>query len=370
MTIAQLTKSAASAIVGQQFGSTRFALATESDDDELRDLLCATPMAGSVRLLFLREPSYLEAARIQGDEVQVIVARTGGMIAGVATRALRPTWINGEPVTAGYLSDLRIASSFRGGMLLQRGYRFLRELHGDGRAQVYSTVIVADNRAALAAIATGRAGLPSYVDLGLVHTPMLHLRRPLPTIDADIRRGSVEELAGIVAQLNTNRLQFAPRYRTADFLPGGHFQRLRAENFYVLRRDGQVRGVLAVWDQTAFRQTVVHSYGGALRWLRPVVNLVHSPPLPACGRALTYAHVALISTDDEAGFRALLRRACNDAVAAGAARLVVGLHERDPRRAALADYRSTPFAGRLFAVAFDGAPDLDGRVPYVEASLL
>jgi len=368
MTLAQLTRPAAP--VARRLGSARFELATARDDGELRGLLHDTPMGGPIRLLFLREPSYLEAAGVQGEEVQVIVARVDGKITGVATRALRPTWINGERVTAGYLSDLRLLPALRGGTLLHRGYRFLRQLHDDGKARIYSTVIVADNERALSTIAAGRAGLPRYTDLGLVHTPLLHLQRALPAIDADIRRGTLGELADIVGKLNETRLQFAPLYRTEDFLPGGRLLGLCAQDFYVLRREGRIAGVLAVWDQSAFRQTVVHGYAGALAWLRPLVNLVHSSALPAPGRALAYSHVALISTDDEEAFRALLRRASNDALRAGSSRLVVGLHERDPRLAALEAYSRTPFAGRLFAVTFDEAPELDGRVPYVEASLL
>ena len=40
-----------------------------------------------------------------------------------------------------------------------------------------------------------------------------------------------------------------------------------------------------------------------------------------------------------------------------------------PLAAALSDYRATPFAGRLFCVAYE-APGLDDRVPYVEAAAL
>lgn len=378
MTLVQPTRSSARGSlrvsdatgVARRLGTARFELADAHDDEELRELLRDTPMSGRVRLLFLREPSYLRAARIQGEEVQVVVARVKERIGGVFTRALRPTWINGERVTAGYLSDLRIAPSLRGGTTLQRGYRYLRELHADGKAEIYSTVIVEDNRRALATLAAGRAGLPRYTDLGLVCTPMLHLRCALPPLPGDVRRGSADELPAIVAKLNENRLQFAPCYSTQDFLPGGRLSGLRAEDFYVLRRGESIAGVIAVWDQSAFRQTVVHGYGGALAWLRPLVNLVRKPGLPAPGRRLSYSYVALASTDDVEAFSSLLRRACNDALAAGNPRLLVGLHERDPRLSTLDEYSCTRFAGRLFAVTFDEPPELDGRVPYMEAALL
>jgi hypothetical protein len=49
------------------------------------------------------------------------------------------------------------------------------------------------------------------------------------------------------------------------------------------------------------------------------------------------------------------------------------LHERDPLLPALSDYSLTPFSGRLFCATFEDGEDLfrvlDGRVPYLEASI-
>ena len=55
-----------------------FSLATPEDDAGLRRLLAETPMGGCIRLSFRREPSYMQAARIQGASVQVLVARVDG----------------------------------------------------------------------------------------------------------------------------------------------------------------------------------------------------------------------------------------------------------------------------------------------------
>ena len=332
-------------------------------------------MRGRIELAFLREPDYFRAARIAGPVVQTVVARVDGKIAAAGTRALRSTRLNGERVTAGYLSDLRLLEEHRGGTILARGYRFLRELHGNDRARIYSTVIVEDNRTALRTVAANRADLPSYTDMGRILTPMIHLRRPLEDLGGEIERGSRASLAAIVRKLNENSLQFAPVWTEDDFL-GGRLAGFRIEDFYVLRHCGRMAGVMGVWDQRAIRQTVVLAYHGGLRWLRPLVNRLGGPPLPPPGKALPYFFVAFVSTDDVDAFRVLLRRVYNDAVGSGAARqrgyshLIAGLHERDPRARVLEEYRRTDFAGRLFAVTFDGPPELDGRVPYMEAALL
>jgi hypothetical protein len=128
--------------------------------------------------------------------------------------------------------------------------------------------------------------------------------------------------------------------------------------------------VLAAWDQRSFRQTVVLRYGGWLGKLRPLVNLVRSPPLPAPGMPLPFFYVACVASDDPEAFAMLLRRVYLEHRQGSFTHCTVGLHEDDPRAGVLREYPQTHFAGRLFAVTLDGQPGLDGRTPYVEAALL
>jgi hypothetical protein len=344
-------------------------LARPEDDAELRALLREMPMGQAIQVVFLREPNFFRATSVLGTSVQVFVGRLGRKIIGLGTRAIRPSYINGQVEDAGYLADLRLRPEHRSGTFVARAYRFLREVHRDGRVNVYSTVIVEDNQRALATIAANRAGLPRYTPLGRVLTPMIYLRRPLPDLPADITRGTIDALPEIVAKLNENRLQFAPAYTPADF-QGGRLHSFRVEDFYVLRRGGRVSGVVGVWDQQSFRQTVVVRYAGVLGKIRPLVNLFRLPPLPPPGQALRFFYLAFLATDDSAGFKALLRRVYNDAVGGVYTYFLAALHEGDPRAVILEEYPRTPFAGRLFAVTMDGPPRLDERIPYVEAALL
>ncbi|HVR75513.1 MAG TPA: hypothetical protein VMT52_14350 [Planctomycetota bacterium] len=353
-----------------------FDLAGPPDDAGLRGLLRESPMRGRMDVAFLREPSYFRAASIAGTFVQTIIARApGGVIAGAGTRATRPAFLNGEVIEAGCLGDLRLRGEFRGRTILARGYRFLRGLHEDGRTQVYSTVIVEGNRLALETIAANRADLPRYTDLGRVVIPMIHLPirgRRIREAGDRIERGSPALLPRIVERLNENRLQFAPVYRVEDFSDGKRFPGFRVEDFRVLWRGGRMEAVIGIWDQRSFRRTVVLGYHGVLRAVRPLSRLLGPRALPAPGKAIDFIYLAFAAADDVPAFRALLEHACGDALKedAGIRYATLGLHERDPRLPALLEHRHTPFAGRLFAVTFDGPPGLDGRVPYVEAALL
>ena len=352
-------------------GALQIELATPGDDQELRDLLHAMPMGERIQVKFLREPSFFAAAAIQGHRVQVIVGRKRGRIIGFGTRAIRRCYINGQPTEAGYLADLRLIASQRGGTALARGYRFLRRLHEENPVDVYSTVIVEDNQRAISTIASGRAGLPAYAPMGRVLTPMIQLRgrRAKISTEGEIRRGDISLLPAIVERLNAERLQFAPAYTVDDFT-GGRFPGFGVEDFYVLSRGDRIAAVAGAWDQQTLRQTVISGYGGWLNRLRPLCNLFRRPPLPSPGTTLRYFTVSFVAADDAPALAALMRHIYNDAVGGPWSHFTLALHEDDPRSAIFKAYRRDHFAGRLYAVMFDQSADLDGRVPYVDAGML
>jgi hypothetical protein len=372
----------------------RFVLehASDAHDADLRRLMAENEMEGEIVLSFRREPSYFHASRVQGAFYQVEAARDtrSGEIIGVGTRAVRLGFLNGERENVGYLADLRLDARYRGGLLVARAYRHLARLHQDGRARLYFTVIAEGNRQALQTIAAGRAGLPPYRDLGRLLSPAVNLLRRKPPLDGKVEvvRGSEALLPEIVACLNRNlrRRQFAPCYTLDQFhrsAPPGEQSELRdfhVEQFYVAVRNGQVIGVVGKWDQSAYKQTVVTRYRGKLRLLRPLYNiaaaLIGCARYPEPGMPLRsfYASFIAVDQDDVGVFRALLRRLYNDHVGSRYAYFLIGLHERDPLAAALADYSVTPFAGRLFAVHFADGDEpfcrLDNRIPYVELAAL
>jgi hypothetical protein len=358
------------------------ALATAADDRELRELLRNSPVPGQISVTFEREPSFFDSCRIRGDFFQACLGRDGktGKIIGLGTRSVTPAFVNGEATPLGYLADLRLEQQYRGGALIARGYRFLGQLHEDCRTRLYTTVIFSENHAALATIASGRAGLPQYHNQGIIHSPGINIRRTQPAILAgcEIVRGSKDLLPEIVGCLNRNnsRRQFAPIHTEEMFR--NRWRHFRIEDFHVALRGSSVVGVVGCWDQSSFKQTRVVGYGSHLRWTVPLANLARpftrAPRYPRVGQEVPYFYLGFIGidNDDLQVFRALLRSAYNAAVGAGYLYAILALHERDPLLPALRDYSLTPFSARLFCVTFDDGDDLvrelDGRVPYLEAS--
>jgi hypothetical protein len=137
-----------------------------------------------------------------------------------------------------------------------------------------------------------------------------------------------------------------------------------------------------VWDQSAWRQTVVAGYAGATGWLRPVINgwagLAGRPGLPASGGRLKQACVHPLAVTEGAGsevmeelWEKLERRAKERDVEW----LVASVAAKDALRAVLARRSGArEYATRLYAVTLPGMekPDvaLRGQVVRPEAGLL
>jgi hypothetical protein len=359
-------------------------LATSKDDSALRAFLRENPVPGNIEVSFEREPDFFAGSAIRGELHQTILVRDteNGRIAGMGSRSISKAFVNGQPASIGYLSDLRIDCYYQRGPLLARGYRFLKGLHEDGKAQLYTTAIFSDNGRALETITTGRAGLPGYHPMGGLNCSGINFGRSKPPLPArcSIERGSLELLPQIVECLNRNnaRKQFAPVHSCEDFLNGARWRDFRISDFYVAVDASRVIGVLGKWDQGGFKQTRIVRYSGGLRWLVCMAKvarpLLGGHRFPAEGEILQYFYVCFVAVDgdDPFVFRALLRTLYRDACAGEAQYGLISIHSTDPLSPALEEYSLTPFFALFFCVSYpDGEPavaKLDGRVPYVEAA--
>jgi hypothetical protein len=368
----------------------RFELASPADDEDLRRVLAETHMDGRIQVAFHREPSYFDAASVDGRFRQTIACRDteSGRIVGFGSRSIAERYVNGISAPVGYLSALRLLKEHRSRGLVARGYACFRKLHAaDNRTPLYLTTIAEGNQAALAVLTTGRAGLPAYHDAGRFYTVAIPIkrRRALPSNDfqGTIRSataGDAPMILDYLAQHGPAR-QFFPCYAAADiFSAQGLLKSLTPDRLLLAFDAGRLAGILAGWDQMAFRQSIVHGYSGALRYARPIYNAWAwargLPPLPAVGSPFRYLIGALPVVADHRSevFRALVDELLCRAAGWPYQYLLVGLHESDPLLPEVRRRSATEYKTRLFLVCWDdGEPlreSLDGRPPYLELGSL
>jgi len=367
----------------------QFELAQPADDAELRRILAATPMPGRIVVSLRREPSWFAAAVVDGHFRQVVTCRdlATRQLVGFGCRSVRRLHVNGRPADVGYLSSLRALPEGRNLGLVARGYAFLRQLHQDGRAAFYLTTIAEGNDTALKVLTSRRAGLPSYHFAGRYHTRALLLpRRPRePTTPAGvrIRSATVNDLPAVLDFLATEgtRRQFFPLYQHDDFLSAeGRLRGLELDRLMIAERRGHLVGMLAGWDQHAFRQSVVHGYSGWIRGLRPLYNVGQHlrglPGLPAPGQPLhcLTAALTLVADDDPNVFAALIAALSQRSAGGRWSHLLLGLHESDPLLSAARRFEAARYTTLLYLVGWQDSDAaraaLDERPVYLELGSL
>lgn len=376
-----------------------FDIAGRADDAAIRGLLAANPMPGAVTVAFEREPDYFLGHGVMGERCVTVKAvdSENGRLAGITCVAASNRFINGEVTPVGYIGQLRIDHAYRGLLIPLRAMRFIRQLVRAGWPDLWFNALSDENREAMVIFAERpRRSFPELQPvapiqtLGIVTRPQ---RRARGSSGVVIRRGDEVGLDSIVQFLRCQgqRREFFPVYTAEDFAlqpvksRGSRTPGFRLSDFVVALSqdrlgDGRIVGVCGVWDQSSFKQTIVHGYRGMLRPFRGVINaagpLFGLSRLPGVGEPIESAYVSFLAVeDDDAGaFGVLLDGAVGVAHSLGKSYLLAGFSEGDPLLSVARRYRHILYSSTMYAYTFGGvlAPDAFDRskIPYLEIAAL
>jgi hypothetical protein len=369
---------------------------TQALDAGIRRMCRSQAMPGRVRVTFEREPEFSLGCRAAGDDCQILVARAEpavrarsagsfGQVVGVACRSVRRLFVNGIEQRLGYLSQLRVEPEFQGRWLVSRGFRALRALHDADPLPAYLTAIVEGNREATGVLLENRRkGFPVFRSVAELRT--LAISVSVSKVAAPrggwISAACETETSEIAAFLRCEgrRRQFFPAH-TADSLRALASFGLRMEHFLVGRRaSGEIAGVIALWDQSSYKQTVVQGYSGWLRAAAPLLNW--SAPwtgrsfLPRPGDKLQSAYAAFVcvANDDSQVFGALLAETLNSARRRGFTHVLLGMDARDPLLPVAQNFGHISYPSRLYLAEWpEGGTfheQLDDRPVYADIATL
>ena len=190
----------------------------------------------------------------------------------------------------------------------------------------------------------------------------------------------LDAILRFLGEAGRNR-QFFPVLDAADF-GGGTLRGLRLGDFRVaVEGQGEILGVAAVWDQNAFKQTIVQGYAAPVQAFRLLLSgalrIAGFRPLPPLGHHLDSLYVAFpcVRNDDPQIMRALLERIYAEHQDGGHHFLLLGLHERDPLGAVASRFPTFRYISRLYLVCWDDGLEfvkgLDpAKIPYLELAAL
>ncbi len=349
-----------------------FELATESDEEALRNLVGSIATPGEIELIFKREPNFFRSISCEGDLNQVAVARSrvNRQIVGCGIRSIQSRFVDGKPMPVGYLSSLRLANGHRGRGLVQRGYRFMQQLHEDGQTPFYLTTVAKGNYVAEKLLTSKAKYLPKYLPFGSFFTLVIQVRRfgfKPSRFGFEIRTATINDAELIVSFLNKegSKRLFANHYGNTSIFHGDKLSGLELQDVLLAFRGTELVGILGGWDQNSFRQAIVHRYNGRLdrwRWLFNITQgLKGAKSLPKLGEPFRYLLGAfcLIKNWDSNIFRALLECHLIQSNQGPFHYFLVGLHETDPLLATARQYSSVEYETKLYVVTWD---DLDNYI--------
>ena len=365
-----------------------FELATSKTEGDFRQLLRENALDGNINLLLTREPNAFHAAAISGDHYELMLAyrQNPRQLVGGGARFELDAYVNGEVARIGYLGELRVHGGFQQRRtLLLEAYRAMRKRHEAGNAAVYITTIISDNRSTRRLLEAGLSDMPTYqpheemVTLTIPARQAARVRAPAVEVEQSSAM-RIDELAERLSATGRN-YQFHPLWNTETLLSPERCRGISASDFFVIRDSAGIRGALCLWDQRAFKQSVVAGYSKRLARARPFFNIVaplmRQPRLPPPGRQLDSAFLSHLSVDpdDEATLLALVKKAGQSARSRGIDYIMLGLASRS-RFCELLQKRFSchRYESMIYLVYWDDgyeyACKIDDRIPHPEMAIL
>lgn len=365
-----------------------FSAATEATEPGLRRLLRENPLTGNIRVSLEREPNAFHAAGISGDSYELMLASGGNPrhVIGSGGRFELMAWINGEPRRIGYFGELRAEGGLQSRrQLLLGAYRKMREFHDAGNVSFYLTTIIADNHRARRLLEAGLGDMPTYRPLETMVTFTLATRVGARRLRRShrVRTANLEQRPAIVERLAAHgcAYQFQPVWTQDTLASEMRCRGLAPDDFLIATSGNEVRACVALWDQRAYKQTVIRGYGTRLSRARPLLNVVapfvRRPRLPAPGACLESAFLSHLAVDDDdtEALVDLVAAACRDAALRGIDYVMVSMAARHPLAALVRKrFPVHEYVSMIYLVFWeDGRRDvdaLDGRMPWPEVAIL
>ena len=356
-------------------------IATGQDSAALCRLLEASPMESPIAITLERQPNYFYAAQVQCRYPLITVASDASTqtIGGVFAAGTRQVFVNGSLTDMRYLSDMRIAPEFRKGLLMARGFKYLKQniLKTNECAQ---TLVLSENKSALKLLTSRRAGLPHYHFAGDYNCYAISAQQKIGSSKdvLSVRRATSHDIKSMQTffDLEAKTKQFYPHYDFSE-LQDPYYRDIAMDDFFLAFDGDELVGIAGLWNQSKFKQTRIQKYATWLQLLRPVYNLTarwHSGiALPKPGSIFNYLYLHAIVCRDNSPeiLKIMLKAIFKELAQTKFSYIMLGLDCKDDLNGAVRDLRKLNYSGQHFLVSADAEPpselNLD-RVFYFEAA--
>jgi hypothetical protein len=316
-----------------------YRLASEDDDALLRRLLRENAMPSWVSITTEREPSYFDGASLMGRSYTLVAedAKNSKKTIGMYACTMLPVHIDGKVERMGYLGGMRVSHEFRHKVrYIKQGFEAIEKLLPESTAlPYYFTSIASENKKARRLLEANVTGMPSYMPQGQMTTLVFSAKHGIER--RVLKQANLQDIPEIAAFYNrhASQYQLSP-YLSEEWLRSldGHIG-LKISDFWLVRSDdGSLEGCLALWDQRAFKQSVVKAYRPPLTHLRWFYNLfarlTKRVELPSVGEALEHVFIAFFAFHDSEKAVTAIKEAARISQDRKASSCVLGLSSQHP----------------------------------------
>jgi hypothetical protein len=359
-------------------------LGTPADNAKIQDLVTKITMPGPAQLCFQRAPDFFTGAQVIGDEFVLTVAdddERPDVLAGLTVFSGRDLYISGKPRRVFYSGDTRVDPYYRRRGIASQMFIEQKKYRQDN--ELLQGIVLKENTAPLDAASKAADGvLFRYWISHTIETSFIFVRKLKPRIPAgvSIRAATAADAPAMQAFMDREapRRNGYPVYNLQKLMAGDpYYAGLRISDYALALRGGEIIGLMAGWDQKAYKQTRVVGLKPFMKVLRPLYNvyagLAGGFKLPPIGGALNYLSIynTLIAQDDVAVHRALI-----DWMMANPGQkydaLATGITHGDPLVETPRGYKRQKLISSNFWLSYgdDPRPGIDDRPLYVELGRL
>jgi predicted N-acetyltransferase YhbS len=345
--------------------------ACQEDNQALLELSRQAPMTADLVVSVDRSPDYFCLSNLQGKNPVILVAEKDGKFVGTVGFSFRTVLFREAPLEIAYIGGIKIDRDFQKSLI---AFRLMKQVADflDRSPVKCAVILVIGKNAAMNALLSGRAGIPVFDHIAQYQIkyllPVRFYRLSEKYLIRPATRADLKELSVLFNQFYRN-YELSPGW-DEDYL-SVRFQEpdFRLENSWLLVKDNRIAAAASLWDQSAFKNTIVTHYGGKYallsRLIRPL-NLLPARNNPLSEICLRY----LVWTDQypNAG-RDLVRWLLKNQTR-NYRFLRFGYHTQSVYSALLAQFWGFTISVNLYCAFRKGDPDRMEMIEHLRKSLI
>lgn len=362
-----------------------FFFADSNDSAGILNIMESDITPGGLQLLYTRRDdpyaSFLEESR----EAKVGVIKSDGWVIATIAALPRKMYINGTPRRVCYVTNMKRLKDCD---INLNWYEMFKEMCKAVDCDLYFCSLLNDNLEVQRMLHKKRRYMPYSEPVCGYKTYIINpgvrmdkkSRYCFKEVSRDnsvefVRAGRNDEddIVSFLIENGRNRDLFPVFDRLSDIGD------IKAEDFYLLRKEGRIVSAGAVWDRRGVKQYVLKRCSGIyafLRFLNPILPLLGYIKLPENDKTADCAFISfLMAQDDKQEYlRALLVFICMEAKSRYPM-LIIGTDEANAKRPVLESLRSVSFETQLNEIIMT---NIDGKTrpghyrssPEMECALL